>query len=379
MEKNQRVTILHWYDDVDALPKTVAASFAELGYEPSIMHYTTDTFGDSRFLFTYAPWGRLQRVTAQLAKMAPSTRPYWIHWSTEDCPDIRLPGSLTVPFGRLLAWLDRFQDGDAAQRRVALTPAMRWVNTHLHKPRYVGIYHYAIHTGLMGLLVEYSKVYADYYNRIGIPARYAQWGALDGVHGEDLHLDRDIDVLWIGTRRTKRRSKLLDSILSQLSAAGKRVHIVDGVINPPVYGHERAVLLNRAKITLNLLPTWYDSALAYRWPLVAANKSLLVTETSLPHAPEFWPGEHYVAAPVTDLVDTILDLLAHPEKRAPIVERAYDAVMHGHTILDSVRQIMAWAQSGIKTVQKMEQELSAKVLYLSALVCCLVEWGAALM
>jgi len=104
-------------------------------------------------------------------------------------------------------------------------------------------------------------------------------------------------------------------------------------------------LLGRAKITLNLLPTWYDSALAYRWPLVAASRSLLVTEGSLPHAPEYRPGEHYVAAPVAALVDTICDYLDHPEARTAIIERAYQAVLNDHTMQDSVRQIMSWAES----------------------------------
>ncbi|PJF45497.1 MAG: hypothetical protein CUN48_18585, partial [Candidatus Thermofonsia Clade 3 bacterium] len=128
-----------------------------------------------------------------------------------------------------------------------------------------------------------------------------------------------IDVLWIGTRRTKRRSRLLDKVMGELAAYGKRVLIVDGS-GGPVYGEARTLLLNRAKIMLNLLPTWYDSALAYRWPLAAANRALLVTEDSLPHAPEFLPGEHYVAAPASQLTPTILDYLEHPEKREPIVE-----------------------------------------------------------
>lgn len=350
MDKNRRVTILHWYEDVDDLALTIAACLSELGYEPSIRHYTTGDYGGAHFLFTYAPWGRLQRVTTRLESTAPDERPFWIHWSTEDCPDLRLPKSLVRSIGRVLARLDRFQDEGVAFTRSA---PMRWVNGHFHKFRYVGSYDYAVRQGLLGLLLEYSKVYADHYNAMGIPVQYARWGLLDEAHGDENERERDIDVLWIGTRRTQRRSKLLDKVIGQLDALGKRTYVVDGVNHPPVYGRERFQLLSRAKITLNLLPTWYDSALAYRWPLVAASRSLLVTEESLPHAPEYRPGEHYVSAPVSSLIETIRHYLEHPEERAPIVERAYQAVMDGHSVLDSVRQIMHRAEEGMRQTQSL--------------------------
>ncbi|HHY57687.1 MAG TPA: glycosyltransferase family 1 protein [Chloroflexi bacterium] len=344
MEANNRVTILHWYDDVDDLALTVAACLTRLGYAPSIRHFTTEHYDGARFLFTYAPWGRLQRVMTVLDEMSPAERPFWIHWSTEDCPDLRLPKAFVKLIGQALAWTDRLQDARDLQTALKAAP-LRWVNRRFHKFRYVGIYDYAIKRGLMGLLLEYSKVYADYYNAAGIPAHYARWGLLDEARTPLSEAERDIDVLWIGTRRTQRRSRLLDKVIGELNALGKRTYVVDGVNHPPVYGKERAALLGRAKITLNLLPTWYDSALAYRWPLVAASRSLLVSEESLPHAPEIRPGEHYVAAPVAALVDTICHYLDHPEQRAPIVERAYAEAMHGHSILDSVRQIMNLAEA----------------------------------
>jgi len=210
VQTNNRVTILHWYDDVDDLALTLAACLAKLGYEPLIRHYTTDDYAGARFLFTYAPWGRLQRVTTLLEKMAPAERPFWIHWSTEDCPDLRIPKSLVMPFGAALAWLDRLQDADGPAAGITQRAPLSWLNQHLFKFRYVGMYDYAIRRGLMGLLLEYSKVYANYYNAAGIPAHYARWGLLNEAHAPRTEDERDIDVLWIGTRRTRRRSSLLD-------------------------------------------------------------------------------------------------------------------------------------------------------------------------
>jgi len=133
--------------------------------------------------------------------------------------------------------------------------------------------------------------------------------------------------------------RLLGSVVS---SAG-----VDGIVHPPVYGRQRALLLHRAKISLNLLPTWDDSALAYRWPLVAASRSLLVTESSLPHAPEYQPGIHYVSAPVSDLVDTICYYLAHPAECESIIERAYQSVTQRLTMRDGVHQIMQLAECAV--------------------------------
>lgn len=353
MNKSPRVTILHWYQEVDDVALTIAACLKELGYAPSIKHYMTDDFGDASFLFTYAPWGRLQYVAAQLEKRASTERPFWIHWSTEDCPDLRLPKSLVKPVGRTLAWLDRLCDREDIVGRLARTAPAYWVHQRGHKFRYVGMYEYAINQGLMGLLLEYSQVYANYYRAMGLPVRYAQWGLIDEareespsieVNGAEEDVERDIDVLWIGTRRTRRRSQLLDQVIGQLNQLGRRTVVIDGVNHPPVYGSERAQLLRRAKIMLNLLPTWCDSALAYRWPLAAASRSLLVTEESLPHAPEYRAGEHYVAAPIPSLVETICYYLDHPKERAEITENAYQAAMNEHTILDSVQQIMQWAE-----------------------------------
>ncbi len=341
MDKNPRVTILYWYKDVDDLALTIAACLRGLGYEPLLRHYTTEDYDDARFLFTYAPWGRLQRITTRLEAMSPEERPFWIHWSTEDCPDLRLPKRAVRWLGGVLARIDRLQDQRGS---IVNIPPMRWINQRFSKFRYVGMYDYATRQGLMGLLLEYSKVYTDYYAAMGIPVEYARWGVLDSAGNEQLETERDIDVLWIGTRRTSRRSKLLDNVIGQLNALGRRTYVVDGVSHPPVYGLERSRLLHRAKITLNLLPTWYDSALAYRWPLAASSRSLLVTEQSLPHAPEYRPNEHYVSAPISSLVETICYYLDRPEERAPIVERAYQAVSNCHRISDSVQQIMQWAE-----------------------------------
>lgn len=97
------------------------------------------------------------------------------------------------------------------------------------------------------------------------------WGIPTGSNWyQNLNLERDIDALWMGKRRTKKRGKQLVNIQGALQKLGLNVYWADGVSQPFVYGEERTRLLNRAKITLNLGPTWYDPGFQFRFVLAAA-------------------------------------------------------------------------------------------------------------
>jgi hypothetical protein len=138
----------------------------------------------------------------------------------------------------------------------------------------------------------------------------------------DLGLERDIDVLWMGKRATRRRSQALDRLREELHAKGVNLYVVDGEERPFVYNEERTELLNRTKITLNLLRTWYDEN-SLRIAMAAPNRSMVVSEPLLPHVPQYKPGEHYIAAPVEKLAETICHYLEHSQERQQIVEDAY--------------------------------------------------------
>jgi spore maturation protein CgeB len=65
--------------------------------------------------------------------------------------------------------------------------------------------------------------------------------------------------------------------------------------------------------------------------------------------------------PPSDLVETILYYLDHPELAAPIIERAYTAATQGHRFQDSVHQIMQWAEQGRRSACRVVQ--SASTMY----------------
>jgi hypothetical protein len=155
----------------------------------------------------------------------------------------------------------------------------------------------------------------------------------------DLGLERDIDVLWMGIRGSKRRSQLLDRVRYELKMHGVEMYVADNEENPFIFGDERTEYLNRAKITLNITRTWYDDNFS-RFSLAAPNRSLVVSEKMLPHCPSYQPGVHYVEAKPDDLAQSILFYLQNPTERERIVEAAYHLTTEELTFNNSIKHIM---------------------------------------
>ena len=138
---------------------------------------------------------------------------------------------------------------------------------------------------------------------------------------------------------------MLDKVRAELDRQGVQVSVVDGIEKPPLYGTERTEFLNRAKITLNLLPTWNSSALVFRLPMAAANRSMVVSETSRDHGPSLQNHIHYVGVPAQQVTSTILYYLEHENERERIVEAAHRLVTRNQTFRKSLIQLVGYAQS----------------------------------
>ncbi len=339
MSAPRRVAVVTFFETGDDVTRTLTTCLQRLGYDAAPCR--SDALpNDADVLFSHGPYGRLHRITAHVGSRPTGTRPRWIHWNTESAPNLRLPWSGMLLAGRLRAALDRLHENGSQRAALLLrTVPMNWLDQRWHKFRYVGEYAYALERGYMTLLVEFSHVFADLYRRHGWRCIYAPWGLLHASH-EALDLERDLDVVWIGKRRTRRRSAMLDRVRTSLAARGTTMTVVDGVEHPFVFGRERTRLLNRATITLNVLPTRYDGALSYRFPLAAANRSLVVSEVVLAHAPHLVPNVHYVDAPPDRLTDALLHYLHAPAERERIVAAAYRAAIDEYPFIDSVAAIM---------------------------------------
>jgi hypothetical protein len=209
--------------------------------------------------------------------------------------------------------------------------------------RYIGDYYSASRHGLLSIFADSSAIYAGIHRKHGLPTTYFPWGSAPAWY-EDLNLPRDIDVLWLGKRGSQRRSQLLDKLRDELTPHGVNFRVIDNIENPYVFGRERTVMLNRAKITLNITRTWFDDNFS-RFSMAAPNRSLIVSEPMLPHCLEYKAGVHYVSAHIEELSATILHYLAAEDERRTIVDNAYRLLTEELTLVNSMDKVMQQADA----------------------------------
>lgn len=320
------IAVLSWRSG-DGISEMLCQELENLNYSPVPFAYGSPIPEPAAVLLSFGPYGQLLPVWQQAAKSPVERRPVVVHWNTEGMPDLRLP----VPVMRLLSL-----QGSRLGLMVHAIPehyrVSRWarqllrtvIGERISRFRYAGDYDYAYRRGWLHVLADTSAVYTRLRASFGLPTLYAPWGATSTWYA-DLKLERDIDVLWMGTRGSFRRSHLLDRIRGELQPRGVRMHVADNVENPFIFDAVRTEYLNRAKITLNLTRTWYDDNFS-RFALAASNRSLIVSEPLLPHCPDFEAGHHYVSAPISRLAENILYYLQHENERQRIVEQAYQLV-----------------------------------------------------
>ena len=339
IQSTYRVAVVCWSDpDENAL--AICHELEALGHQPRIFLSDQTVPEDVDIVLTFAPYGRFQHIPRQISDMAVGKRPLLIHWNFESIPNINIPWPVLSSLGALRSKVDRIVDenGKLARRITKTIPYSR-LNQKMHKFRYLGDYSYAYKDGGLNLLCDSSKIFADLFNSHGLPTMHLPWGIAPSWY-TDMNLERDIDVLWMGKWRTRERARLLQKIRKELSEHGLVMYMADNVENPFVFGDVRTRLLNRAKITLNILPTWYDPGFQFRFTKAAANKSLVITDPVLPHVPELEAGKHYVSTPIESLVDSILHYVENEDARNQIVENAYCLVTEEFTLAKSINSIV---------------------------------------
>ena len=297
-------------------------------------------------VLTFAPWGRMLAVSNRLAELAQRhTPPKLIHWNLENPPDLAIPWPILAYLSQLRLRFDRLHDiQHAVVQRWLAAPPLRWFDQRMTKFRYLGEYYEIHRRGWLHHLAETSLLFTDFHRRHGLPTEYVPWGTAPSWH-RSLELDRDIDVIWLGKRRTRRRSQVIEAVRQELCARGYTMLVVDGVEHPLVYGDELSHLLNRAKIALHVNMHWYDNSFHMRFHMVAGNRPLMIAEQPPPHYREYVHGVHYVACAAEELVESILYYLAHTPARLAIVEQAYLLVTGEMQLRNSVARLLSLAET----------------------------------
>jgi len=339
-----RVAVVKW-SNADGIAYVIGDELARLGHQPVPFKFDEAVPEGVDVVFSFAPYGEFLQIPLQLNRRNQDRRPVLIHWNTEGIPNPRLPWPLLAGVGLLRSWFGRLAHSERGPVRALINrPPLCYVNRKLHRFRFLGDNIYAYRRGWLHVLAEYSQVYTNLYRQHGIPAFFVPWGTHPSWYA-DLQLERDIDVFWMGTWRTRRRARLLHRVCKELEARGVCTYIADNVEHPFVFGETRTRFLNRAKITLNLLPTVHDNNFPHRFHMAAGNRSLVVSEPLWPHCPAYRAGQHYVAAAPEALVETIVYYLTHDDERRAIVENAYQLATQEMTLARSIRSIMEEAHA----------------------------------
>ena len=343
-----RVAIPEWVED-DGIAKMLGFELEQIGYDPVLFFFESNIPEDVDYLLTFGPYNRILQIWQNNARTVPSRRPVVIHWNTEGMPDLRIPPKFVRALAAMRSKIGRMgrmrHSGSVFDHFVDSIRSVSHIDELFKRYRYHGDYEYACRKGWLHVLSDTSHIYSQIRSKIGIPTLYAPWGASQRWY-QDLGLERDLDVLWMGTRGSERRSRILDQVFKELKLKGLNVYIGDNEENPFVFGEERTRHLNRAKITLNITRTWYDDNFS-RFTMACPNRSLVVSEPVLPHCIEFKENVHYVSARIEDLVNTIVYYLEHEEERRQIVNNAYDLMMTDLKFEKSLRKMFAAAQQHI--------------------------------
>jgi hypothetical protein len=326
----------------DELCAILCEELQALGHAAQIFCVGQTIPEQSDLVLSYGPYGRFMPIPLQISRLPCAKRPALAHWNLESIPDLRLPQRLTLAVSALRARVDRLHESPRRMPRALLGIfPLAWLDKRMHKFRYVGEYHFAASHGWLSLLADYSEIYARWHRACGVPALHVPWGTPQRWRAAE-DLPRDIDVLWLGKPRTRRRAHALARLRRELAQHGVRMVVADGVERPLVYGRERATLLSRAKMTLNVLPTWHDNNFVFRFHLAAPYGSLVVSEPFLPHTCDYRAGEHYVCAPLDAMAETVLRLLRQPQEREHIAANARRLVCTELTLARSLRRIVEW-------------------------------------
>lgn len=348
-QRAYQVAVVRWTER-DELSEVICEALQMLGHEAVAFDSNGRVPSHADVVFSFAPYGNFMALIDRLGAIPATRRPLLIHWNTEGIPNLHLPWGYVYPVSNLRSWFGRL----ATRTRVENKPPFTWFKDRMLRFRYVGDYYQAYHRGVLSVFADSSSIYAEIHRKHGLPTTYFPWGAAPSWYA-DLNLKRDVDVVWLGKRGTKRRSDLLDRIRGELRQHGVDIYVADNVEHPFVWRDERTELLNRAKITLNITRTWYDDNFS-RFSMAAPNRSLIVSEPMLAHCPEYKSGKHYVSAPIEQLSAAILHYLEAEKERRQITDGAHDLLTRELTLANSVRRVMAEADITLRGINQFGQD-----------------------
>jgi len=192
--------------------------------------------------------------------------------------------------------------------------------------------------GMIDLCVVTSRSRQQFLKEKGIPAEFVPLGFHERM-GKLMNLERDIDVLFIGSLDDSRHRKALRF----LRRKGIDVKALGSWNAGPTWGETRTELINRAKIFLNI-QRHLGQYSGYRMLLGMGNGAMVLSEPV--HDPfPYEPGSHYVESTIRDMPETITTYLSNEPSRLAIAARGHAFATGSLTIDRSMRQMISLMES----------------------------------
>lgn len=305
------------------LARPIMDGFAANGCEVSVVDGSYGEYAQFDHLLMYGPMAPIGNLIGQLKKTGGV--PGIIFWYTEQMPDPRLPAGWMLKLGRARfhsrSWYDeilvRFDQQHLAGR-LPLPEAGRL--------RGLGEIDELNRLGFLSIVCAFSRTNSRILSRCGLPVVEIPIGS-HPYFGEQLGLERDIDVVFLGTTRDARRRKWISRFEQELGKSGIRFVIKDGsALRGYSFDLERSLLLNRAKIMLNVMRQPWDDAL-HRFLLAAANGAMLLSEPLWPDSRgPLKPGVHFAECRLSEMAAAVRYYLDSPASRNDIVQGAVELI-----------------------------------------------------
>jgi hypothetical protein len=321
----RRRTIEHLVrEDVKMTNAPISAeTFGRLGFDVRLVVERDVDLSSDRLLFVGGNPRSYKQTLSRVGSIPPAERPVVIVWHTEPLPMPRSAGLRPEPL-TIREW-----------GKVLLRD--RRINDHYSNARYLRA---LARTGVVDAFAVPAKAYQAYLAQEGVAVEHVELGYHPG-QGRLLDLERDIDVLFLGEFRLRRRKR----ILRRLRRDGLDVLTLGNYSDPQLWGESRTELLNRTKVMLHI-PRLEGHCSDIRMNVTMSTGALLVSEPLFLPDP-FVPGVHYVESPLEEMADTVRRYLAEDDARRRITETAHTFLTEVLTLERSFTRLLTLASEGL--------------------------------
>jgi len=268
-----------------------------------------------------------------------------VMWFTEQVPPPHLPKIMHYWVARYRYHLQRMAEVEKQAHPSMLDQAFIPLLRRAGRLRALGEMIILQRRQLLASLCVFTEQHARFFRACHIPASVIPMG-YHPLFGRNLHLDKDIDILFIGSLVDRRREQTIAKLQQAFAQRGLRFVIYDGSRQRgAIYGKCRMEILNRAHIFLNIFRQPWDDP-TFRLLLAGANHTMLLSETVWPNSTgPFTANLHFAESDLQTLAERTLDYLAHPAEMEAITEANAEFIRHELTMENQAAKIIAGLQA----------------------------------